>query len=333
MMRIAYLGVGCWGYCLASILASKGYSIRGWTTREDLAKSLNEGKSHPFFPGHHSKGDLHFTTQLHEALEGVDLIVESVTSAGIRPVFEQVKKDSLPSCPIVVTSKGIEQNTGLILPQVVLEVLGESIRPLVGVLSGPGYAEEVIRGLPTSVVASGYESQVIKMIGDVFTTDSFRVYPNPDLRGVSLGGALKNIIAIACGIADGLSLGWSAKAALITRGLHEIRKLAVALQCKADTLNGLSGMGDLCMTCSTPISRNFRFGELIAKGFTIPQARKKIKTVVEGSYTCVSALQLSKRYHIPMPITEAVYRIIYQGLKPQDAVYVLMKRPIKEEHQ
>jgi glycerol-3-phosphate dehydrogenase (NAD(P)+) len=332
-MRIGYLGVGCWGYCLASILACKGYSVICWTKQKELAKQLNEGKSHPFFPGHVSNKNLHFTTQLIEALEDIDLLVESVTSAGIRPVFEQVKTISLPSCPIVVTSKGIEQNSGLILPQVVVEVLGESIRPQVGVLSGPGYAEEVIRGLPTSVVASAYDPEVIKFICDVFTTDSFRVYPNPDLKGVSLGGALKNIIAIACGIAEGLSLGSSARAALITRGLHEIRKLAVALSCKADTLNGLSGMGDLCMTCSSSISRNFRFGELIAKNLTIAQAQERIKTVVEGSYTCVSALQLSKRYHIPMPITEAVYNIIYKGLKPQDAVLVLMKRPIKEEHQ
>lgn len=333
MMKIGYLGVGCWGYCLASILASKGYSIVGWTTRSDLAKDLNNGKRHPFFPHHQPKGNLHFTTHLQEVVKDADLLVESVTSAGIRPVFEKIAKIASLNCPIVITSKGIEQDSGLILPQVVIEVLGDSCRDIVGVLSGPGYAEEVIRGLPTSVVASAYDPEVIKLIVNVFTTDSFRVYPNPDVKGVSLGGALKNIIAIACGIADGLALGWSAKAALITRGLHEIRKLAVALQCKADTLNGLSGMGDLCMTCSTPISRNFRFGELIAKGLTVPQAQEKIKTVVEGSYTCVSALQLSKRYHIPMPITEAVYSIIYQGLKPLDAVQILMKRPIKEEHQ
>jgi glycerol-3-phosphate dehydrogenase (NAD(P)+) len=333
MARIGYLGAGCWGYCLASILASKGHSLICWTTKEELAQSLNQGKAHPFFPGHHPQGELRFTTQLEEALEGIDLLAESVTSAGLRPVFEKVKDHTSLSCPIVITSKGIEQNSGLILPNVVIEVLGEASRPLVGMLSGPGYAEEVIRGLPTSVVASAYDPKVMRQICEVFTTDSFRVYPNPDVVGVSLGGALKNIIAIACGIAEGLSLGWSAKAALMTRGLHEIRKLAVALSCKADTLNGLSGMGDLCMTCSSPISRNFRFGELIAKGLTIPQAQEQIKTVVEGSYTCVSALQLSKRYHIPMPITEAVHQIIYAGMKPQDAVHTLMKRPIKEEHQ
>jgi glycerol-3-phosphate dehydrogenase (NAD(P)+) len=244
-----------------------------------------------------------------------------------------VKDLGLLKCPIIITSKGIEQNTGLILPDVVVQVLGEKIRRQVGVLSGPGYAEEVILGLPTSVVASAFEPKVMQLICNTFTTQTFRVYPNADILGVAYGGALKNIIAIACGISEGLRLGSSAKAALITRGLHEIRKLAVARGCKAETLNGLSGMGDLCMTCSSSISRNFRFGELLAKGMTPQAAQAKIKTVVEGAYTCMSALQLSKQHDVPMPITEIVYKIIYEDLKPMDAVILLMKRPIKEEHQ
>ncbi len=331
--KIGYLGAGCWGYCLATILAAKGYKVVSWTIDRDLAKQLNDTRQHPFLPKHEAKGDLFVTTQLDQALDGIDLLVESVTSAGMRPVFEFVKAVGIPKCPIVITSKGIEQNTGLILPEVVIQVLGEKNRPQVGVLSGPGYAQEVILGLPTSVVASGYDPQVMHLICDTFTTQTFRVYPNADIQGVAYGGALKNIIAIACGIAEGLHLGSSSKAALITRGLHEIRKLAVARGCKAETLNGLSGMGDLCMTCSSSISRNFRFGELLAKGMDSQAAQAKIKTVVEGAYTCMSALQLSKQYDIPMPITEIVYKIIYEGLKPMDAVIMLMKRPIKEESQ
>jgi glycerol-3-phosphate dehydrogenase (NAD(P)+) len=250
----------------------------------------------------------------------------------LRPVLEKVHAiDPNLSIPLIITSKGIEQDTGLILPDVAIEVFGERFRPLVGVLSGPGYASEVIQGLPTSVVASGYSASVIQTICDTFATENFRVYPNSDVRGVAFGGSLKNIIAIACGIADGLSLGNSAKAALMTRGLHEIRKLAVACGCKAETLNGLSGMGDLCMTCSSPLSRNYRFGNIIAKGTSPAEAHREIKMVVEGAYTCLSALQLSAKYNVRMPITDTVYKILYEQLKPRDAVMLLMKRPIKEE--
>jgi glycerol-3-phosphate dehydrogenase (NAD(P)+) len=332
-MKIGYLGAGCWGYCLASVLASKGHKVSIWTTKPELAKTLNATRRHPFLPDHESPGDLTVSTSLEEVLEEADLVVESVTSAGLRPVFEQVKDIRIPTCPIVITSKGIEQNTGLILPDVAIEVLGKDIHPQVGILSGPGYAEEVIKGLPTSVVASAFDSEVTAKICETFTTQTFRVYPNSDIRGVAYGGALKNIIAIACGISEGLKLGSSAKASLITRGLHEIRKLAMAKGCKAETLNGLSGMGDLCMTCSSTISRNFRFGQLIAKGLTTHAAMDQIKTVVEGAYTCLSALQLCKQDNVPMPITEMVYKIIYEGLKPEEAVILLMKRPIKEEHE
>lgn len=332
-MKIGYLGAGCWGYCLATVLASNGHNITLWTTKPELAKTLNTTGQHPHLPPHPSFKNLRVTTNIHEALEDIDLLVESVTSAGIRPVFELVKKTQTPSCPIVVTSKGIEQNTGLILPDVAAQVLGEQVRDRIGVLSGPGYAEEVIRGLPTSVVGASYSPLIARLICETFTTTSFRVYPNTDLSGVCYGGALKNIIAIACGIAEGLKLGYSARAALMTRGLHEIRKLAIARGCKPETLNGLSGMGDLCVTCVSSISRNFRFGELLAAGISPDNAKENIQTVVEGAYTCLSALQLSKQLSVPMPIAETVFKIIYEGLKPKDAVLMLMSRPIKEENQ
>lgn len=331
-MKIGFLGAGCWGFCLASLLASKGYEVIAWTSKPDLAKQLNAGSEHPFLPGHFSQGNLRFTTDLREAIEDRDMIVESVTSAGLRPVFEQVKKIAVPHCPIVLTSKGIEQNTGLILPEVVIQVLGQKIRPLVGLVSGPSFAQEVIRGLPTAVVASGYDKHHMKLICETFTTPGFRVYPNADIEGVAFGGALKNIIAIACGIAEGLGLGFSTKAALMTRGLHEIRKLSVARGCKAETINGLSGMGDLCLTCGSLISRNFRFGHLLAQGLTPKEAQEKIKMVVEGVYTCVTASQLHKKLNIPMPITETIYQILYEGMKPKEAVAHLMQRDIKEEH-
>lgn len=331
-MKIGYLGAGCWGFCLASLLASKGHQVISWTTKPDLAAQLNKNKEHPLIPGYQFQGDLTFTNNLKEALTDVDMIVESVTSAGLRSVFEQVKQLNIPPCPIVITSKGIEQNTGLILPDVAIQVLGEHMRPYVSFLSGPSYAQEVIRGLPTSVVGSAYDTDTMMKICETFMTPTFRVYPNADIRGVAYGGALKNIIAIACGISEGLALGYSCKAALMTRGLHEIRKLAVAQGCKAETLNGLSGMGDLCVTCSSVMSRNYRFGCLMAEGLSPEEAQKKIGMVVEGAYTCVSALQLSKQLEISMPITEAIYKIVYEGMKPIHAVQALMQRTIKEEH-
>jgi glycerol-3-phosphate dehydrogenase (NAD(P)+) len=331
-MRIGYLGMGAWGFCLASLLAKNQHEVICWTTKPDLAYQLEKTREHPLLPGHQATGQMSFTTDMARALHHADMIVESVTSAGLRPVFQQVRSLGLPNCPIVITSKGIEQNTGMILPEVATQVLSENFHPYIGCLSGPSFAQEVIRGLPTSVVATAYSASVIQTICETFMTPTFRVYPNSDILGVAFGGALKNIIGIACGISEGLSLGWSSKAALMTRGLHEIRKLATARGCRPDTINGLAGMGDLCVTCSSSISRNFRFGTLLAQGTSSKEAQKKIGMVVEGAYTCVSALQLSKHYQVSMPITEAVYKIIYEGLHPKDAVNALMQRTIKEEH-
>lgn len=331
-MKIGYLGTGSWGFCLATLLSGKGYEVVSWTTKPELADLLNKTREHPLLRGAIAKGNIRFTTDMKEALEGAEMIVESVTSSGLRSVFEQVKKILRPQCPIVLTSKGIEQNTGFILPEVVVEIFGEYTRHLVGFLSGPSFSEEVVKGLPTSVVGSAYDQKIVKTICETFTTERFRVYPNLDIRGVAFGGALKNIIAIACGISDGLVLGNSAKAALMTRGLHEIKKLALAEGCKAETINGLTGMGDLCMTCNSAMSRNFKFGLLLAQGKKIEDAQKQIGMAVEGVYTCVSALQLSKKLGIPMPISEAVYEIIYHHLDPKEAVKKLMMRTIKEEH-
>jgi len=332
MVKIASLGAGMWGFCLASLLAANGHKVVCWSTDASLVKKLNAGEEHPFLKGYSRHAGMHFTTSLEETLDRADLIVEAVTSAGLRSVLEEIKKLTIPTCPFVIASKGIEQNTGEILPEVAVEVLGESLRPLVGILSGPSFAAEVIRGLPTSVVGSAYNAEDMLLICDTFTNNTFRVYPNADVKGVAYGGALKNIIAIACGISDGLALGNSSKAALITRGLHEIRKLAAASGCKPDTLNGLSGLGDLCLTCSSPMSRNYSFGRLIAEGVSPEESKDQIKMVVEGAYTCVSALQLSEQLSVPMPISEMVYKIIYEGLSPLEAAQALMQRTIKEEH-
>jgi glycerol-3-phosphate dehydrogenase (NAD(P)+) len=331
-MKIGYLGAGAWGFCLASLLATKGYEVISWTKSPHLAKLLNDKCEHPHLAGHYPIGNMRFTTDILEAVQNTDMIVESVTTAGLRPVFELLKNHIPSKTPIVITSKGIEQNTCLTPPEVAIEVLGKKMKKSIGLLSGPSYAQEVIRGLPTSVVGSAFDYDTMLQVCDTFMTSTFRVYPNVDIKGVAYGGALKNIIAIACGISDGLGLGFSSKAALMTRGLHEIRKLSVARGCKANTLNGLSGMGDICLTCGSLISRNCRFGYLLAQGLTPKEAEEKIEMVVEGAYTCVSALQLSKQLNVPMPITEIIYKILYEEMKPLDAVKLLMQRTIKEEH-
>lgn len=330
--KIGYLGAGMWGYCLASLLASKGYHVLCWSIEEELIRYLEEKREHPKIKGFPVPETLKFTTDLEAVLKGKDLIVEGVTSAGIRQVFQTIKKVHIPACPIVLTSKGIEQNTGLLLTDVVTEVLGIEHKGKIGVLSGPSIAIEVLKGLPTSVVCSGFDPLVISLIHETFSTPTFRVYPNPDVNGVELGGALKNIIAIACGVSDGLGFGDNAKAALMTRGLHEIRKLAVTKGCKPETLSGLAGMGDLCVTCLSRFSRNYQFGRHIAEGMDPEQAKKKIGMVVEGMYTCLSAMQLAKKAELDLPITESVYKIIFEGLNPQEACRMLLQRVTKEEY-
>lgn len=325
-MKIAYLGAGTWGFALSCVLASNGHDVTVWARDPELARSLQIKRLHPKLPQIEAPEQVSFTSDLQATLLNAEIIVESVTSAGLRPVFEQVSRSKIP---IILTSKGIEQKTGLLLPEVVREIVGHE---RIGVLSGPSHAEEVITHLPTSIVCSAYDMHLTQTILQLFNTRTFRIYPNSDICGVSFGGAMKNTIAIACGISDGLGYGDNTKAALMTRGLHEMRKLCVVKDAKPETLNGLSGMGDLCVTCMSKLSRNYRFGRLLAEGFSPEGARQKIGMAVEGIYTCVSALELSKKSHVPIPITESTYKIIYEGLDPREAVKNLLQRAIKEEH-
>ncbi|HSW73481.1 MAG TPA: NAD(P)H-dependent glycerol-3-phosphate dehydrogenase [Chlamydiales bacterium] len=330
--KIGYLGGGTWGFCLASLLASNGHDVTLWNRTQDMTEQFRKARSHPKLGDYQAPSHMRYTSDLEEAVKDAEVIVESITSAGIRPLFETVLRIRSKPCPIVLTSKGIEQNTGLLLPEVLCQVLDQDKSPFVGALSGPSHAEEVIKKLPTSVVCSAYDPEIMMLILQLFTTPHFRVYPNSDILGVSFGGAMKNIIAIACGISDGLGFGDNTKAALMTRGLHEIRKLSVVKGSKIETLNGLSGMGDLCVTCLSSHSRNFRFGKLIAEGYKPKDAKAKIGMAVEGAYTALSAMQLAKKHGVPVPITEAVHSILYEDLNPKDAVKALLQRAIKEEH-
>ncbi len=331
-MKIGYLGAGTWGFCLASLLASKGHQVVLWSKDRDFVQLLTKKREHPKLPGYKVEDGVVFTSDLGEALTEIDFLVESVTSMGIRPVFEKIAALGAPPCPIIITSKGIEQNSCLLLPEVVVDIFGLESKKLVGCLSGPSHAEEVIAKLPTSIVCSAHEPQLMTRIHELFSTPFFRIYPNGDMNGVAFGGAMKNIIAIASGISDGLGFGDNTKAALMTRGLHEIRKLAVTKGAKSETLTGLAGLGDLCVTCLSKLSRNYKFGHLIAEGLTPEAAKEKVGMVVEGTYTCVSALQLAEQAQIAVPITQAVYSILYDHLDPREAVKNLLQRAIKEEH-
>ena len=329
-MKIGYLGAGTWGFALASLLAAKGHHVVLWTSKPEFADLLRKKRQHPKLPKCEVSELLTFTSNLHEALDEVDFLIESVTAVGLRPVLQKVAASGPLDCPLVITSKGIEQDTGLLLHEVAREVLGSNQQ--VGYLSGPSHAEEVVRQLPTSVVSAADDKKLMLQIRELFNTLYFRVYPNSDVSGVAFGGAMKNIMAIACGISDGLGFGDNTKAALMTRGLHEIKKLSVTKGCNPETLNGLSGLGDLCVTCLSTLSRNYMFGRNLASGLSPEEAKEKIGMAVEGIYTCVSARQLGRKNKIPVPITDAVYAIIYENLNPKDAVKSLLQRSIKEEH-
>lgn len=332
MKKIGYLGSGAWGICLANLLAGNGHDVQVWSIEEDVLKYLQDNGEHPKFPGIPVEKTLRYTTDLQEVLEGKDIIVESVTTSGFRSVLKQIftLKKEIP--PFIITSKGIEKGTGMLLPEVALEAFGEKNRSKIGCLTGPSLAKEVMQRMPASVVAAAFDKGLMHETHQIFTNPYFRVYPNNDVMGAAFGGAMKNIIAIACGISDGLGYGQNAKAALLTRGLHEIRKLAPVKNCRPETINGLAGLGDLVTTCLSSLSRNYTFGNLLSKGSDSEHAKQNIGMVVEGAFTCVAAKELGDRHGIPLPITEAIFSIIYEHLDPKKAVEALLTREIKEEH-
>lgn len=332
-MKVTVLGAGSWGLCLANLLASKNYNVNVWSRHPATLEAVVATGSHP------KLGDIPYASKLKPhsdlatAVDGTQMIVESVSSQGIRPVAQQLVRLKPKHCPLVVTSKGIEQGSGLLFPEILLEVLGADWKPWISCLSGPSHAEEVLRRLPTTVVGSAYDEAAMQFICKAFTTNEFRVYPNPDINGVAFGGAMKNPMAIACGICDAIGLGDNTKAALMTRGLHEMRKLSIVKACNPETLNGLSGMGDLSVTCLSTHSRNYRFGRLLGEGLSREEALASVGMVVEGVYTCIAALELGRQAGIELPITQGIHAILYEGKKAQEVVKELMQRNIKEEFQ
>lgn len=329
-MRITVLGDGGWGTTLARLLALKGYKVRLWGAFKDNIQSIAKRKvNQKFLPGIKLPDSIEFTSDLFEAVKGANLIVLAVPSQYLRKVLKQLKHLNISSAKFLSVIKGIEIRTLMRISQIIRQELGRNIK--LAVLSGPTIAWEVARGMPATAVISSTDKRLAQSLQHVFMTERFRIYTNQDMIGVELGGSLKNIIAIACGICDGLGFGANTKAALLTRGLLEIGRLGAAMGARKETFSGLSGLGDLVTTCISPHSRNRFVGEQIGKGKGLKKILSKMEMVAEGVTTVKSAYLLSKKYKISMPITEEVYLVLYKNKNPLKAVNDLMTRERKEE--
>ncbi|MCK5235558.1 MAG: NAD(P)-dependent glycerol-3-phosphate dehydrogenase [Deltaproteobacteria bacterium] len=332
MEKITVLGGGSWGTALADHLGRCGNKVSMWLREEDVAEGINSKKENEvFLPGFKLSDNLSATTSLEDSLKGCGFILSVIPSQYVRSVMAEAKEYIEDNAFIVSASKGIEQNTYLRCTEVIKEVLGGDRSGAIAVLSGPSFAKEVAKGLPAALSAAGGDHIDAERVQKVFNSKSFRVYVNTDIIGVELGGALKNVIALAAGASDGLELGTNARAALITRGLSEMARLGVKAGAKERTFFGLSGMGDLVLTCTGELSRNRTVGFELGRGRGIDEIISEMKMVAEGVKTSKSAFELSKRYAVEMPITEEVYNVIHEGKPVKDAFRDLMQRDPKDE--
>lgn len=332
MSGIAILGAGSWGTALSALLTKNGQRVSLWARRKEAAELLSrERVNKEFLPGLKIAQEVLITHVLEEAVGDASVVIMAVPSHGLREACKRLK-GMLQGQVVVSGVKGLEVGTSKRMSEVMEEELGGQGQGVeVGVFSGPSHAEEVCQGLPTSVVVASRKEEVAKELQSVLGSTYFRVYTHDDLIGVEMGGALKNIIAIASGICEGLGLGINAKATLMTRGLAEMVRLGVAMGARAITFSGLSGMGDLITTCMSPYSRNRHLGSCLAQGMNLEEYQRSHRMVAEGINTTPSALQLARARGVEMPITEKVYAVLYQGLQPQEALKDLLYRSPKPE--
>ncbi|RJP28698.1 MAG: NAD(P)-dependent glycerol-3-phosphate dehydrogenase [Candidatus Omnitrophota bacterium] len=328
--NIAVIGDGGWGTTLAIILAGKGYSVTLWGAFPKYVSQVKETRiNEKFLPDIKIPRQVVLTHDLEEALYQKDIVVLTVPSQYIRGVLEKIKKNDYPRRAIYLSgTKGIEIGTLCRISQIIEEELG---KVKIAVLSGPTIAHEVALGVPTAAVIAANNREISKSLQEVFMTDAFRIYTNSDVIGVELGGSLKNIIAIACGISDGLGFGTNTKAALLARGLAEISRLGKAMGARQNTFSGISGLGDLVTTCISQYSRNRFVGEQIGKGISLKDINSKMQMVAEGLPTTKSVYELSIKYRVDMPITSQVYSVIYKNKPAYKAVRDLMTRQGKSE--
>ena len=323
-MKIGILGAGSWGTALAKLLNGNGHEVTVWSIDAEEIVMLNEYHEHRSkLPGVMLAGDVRFTTDVQIVVEGADMLVMVVPSPFVRSTAKTIAPYVAQGQLIVNASKGIEESTLMLLD----EVIGSEVpQAKVGVISGPSHAEEVGLSMPTTVVAGSKDEEVAKHIQDTFMNDFFRVYTSTDVLGIELGAALKNVIALAAGMADGAGCGDNTKAALITRGIAEIARLGVKMGGKPDTFSGLSGIGDLIVTCESKHSRNRRAGFLIGQGKTYQEAMDEVQMVVEGVYSAKAALALAKKNEVEMPIVEVVNKVLFEDLKTDEAIKLLLTR-------
>ncbi len=328
MKNIAIIGSGSWGVALAIHLAKLGNNIKLWSFSEEEMDLINKEKKCKFLPNVTIPDGIECTTSFKDAIDGTDFIIHVTPSKFTRNIVKQYKK-FVTNQPIVICSKGFEKDTMMTLDEVVKEEIPDV---KIAVLSGPSHAEEVSISVPTVLVVASEYDAVLKMVQDTFMSERMRIYTSRDVKGVELGGALKNIIAFCAGVAAGIGLGDNTFAALITRGLAELSRLGVALGGQKETLYGLSGLGDLIVTCLSEHSRNRKAGKLIGQGKSLDETKKEVGMTIESIDNIEVAHELGKLHNIEMPIVEAVYGILYKGLKPEDAVNMLMNRSRKSEN-
>ena len=326
---VSVLGAGTWGTALAIQLTENGNEVTLWSKLPKEINALKEDRKHiPNLPHVELPDSVILTTDLAEACGNKDVIVMAVASPYIRSVAEEVKAFVPDDQIIVNVAKGIEESTLMTLTEVINDVMPGA---QTAVLSGPSHAEEVGRDIPTAIVVGAKSKEVAMMIQDMFMNDTFRIYISPDVTGIELGGSLKNVIALAAGVVDGLELGDNTKAALMTRGLTEISRLGVAMGGNLETFLGLSGMGDLIVTCTSLHSRNHNAGYLIGKGYTMQAAMEEVKQVVEGVNSARAALLLAEKYGVEMPIVEQINEVLFEGKSAKDALLDLFTRARQEE--
>ncbi|MGA2774700.1 MAG: NAD(P)H-dependent glycerol-3-phosphate dehydrogenase [Candidatus Omnitrophota bacterium] len=328
--RISIIGDGGWGTTLAIALSKKGYNVTVWGAFPDYCTYVATNRINPkFLPGIRIPKDIGITHNLRNVLPGRELIILAVPSQHMREVLRKVKNAPYPKDTVYLSvTKGIEIGTLKRMSEVIKSELG----PVkLGVLSGPTIAHEVAKGIPTTAVVSSYDAKIRTYLQNIFMTDKFRIYTNADVIGVELGGSLKNVIAIACGISDGLGFGTNTKAGILSRGLAEISRLGRAMGANASTFSGLSGLGDLVTTCISTYSRNRFVGQRLGKGKTLKQIESHMQMVAEGVPTTKSAYALSRKYKVDMPITMEIYHVLYNNKSPLKAVRDLMTREKKDE--
>ena len=327
-LKIAVIGAGAWGTTLSILFKEKGHQVTLWIYEKELIEQLKEFRENKMFlPGFQLPASIRFTGNK-EKTEGSDIFVFASPTPFLRIVASQFKKFVNPASLVVSVSKGIEEKT-LKLPQ---EILKEELDPKkLAVLCGPNLSREIAKGLPAASVAASRDLEVAKSVQEAFMLERFRVYTNTDPCGVQLGGALKNVIAIAAGVADGLGLGNNALASLMIRGIAEITRLGVAMGANPLTFAGLSGAGDLIATCSSKLSRNHRVGEELAKGKKLSDVLARMKNVAEGVQTVKAAMDLGKKHGIELPVASEVYRLLYEGKNPFQCISDLMTRSATSE--